>query len=296
MNKKIVIAGGTGFIGSNLNTEFAKLGYEVIIISRQSGHVQWGDEQSIIAALDGAEMLINLAGKSVNCRYNETNKAEILSSRTLTTKALGEAILKCKNPPPLWLNSSTATIYRDARDRPMTESTGEIGSGFSVDIATQWEHMFYSFQLPQTRQIALRIAVVLGDGSVMKPFKNLVKFGLGGKQGSGKQIFSWLHIRDLFNIILFIRDNPQLTGAYNCSSPNPVDNSTLMKTIRESMGVKLGLPAYEWMLKIGAFLIGTETELILKSRWVLPERLLEAGYKFEYPEIKPAIASIINID
>jgi uncharacterized protein (TIGR01777 family) len=294
MNKKIVIAGGTGFIGSNLNAEFTKLGYEVIVISRQSGHVQWSDEQGIINALDGAEMVINLAGKSVNCRYNEANKAEILSSRTLTTKAIGEAILKCNTPPPLWLNSSTATIYRDARDRPMTESTGEIGSGFSVDIATQWESMFYSFQLPQTRQIALRIAVVLGDGSVMKPFKNLIKFGLGGKQGNGKQMFSWLHIRDLFNIILFIRDNPQLTGAYNCSSPNPVDNNTLMKTIRESMGVKLGLPAYEWMLKIGAFLIGTETELILKSRWVIPERLLEAGYKFEYPEIKPAIQSIIN--
>src|ERR1700712_2767660 len=168
MDKKIVIAGGTGFIGTYLNTEFGKLGYDVIIISRQMGHVQWSDDAGIVNALDGAEVLINLAGKSVNCRYTEKNKAEILSSRTETTKALGDAILKCKKPPALWLNSSTATIYRHAEDRPMTEGTGEIGSGFSVDVAKEWERAFFAFTLPQTRMVALRIAVVLGDGSVMK--------------------------------------------------------------------------------------------------------------------------------
>lgn len=293
MNKKVIIAGGTGFIGTYLQAQFKKLGYDVTIISRQTGHVQWNDTLGIINALEGAEMLINLAGKSVNCRYNDQNKAEILSSRTLTTKALGEAILQCKTPPELWFNSSTATIYRDARDRPMTESTGEIGTGFSVDIATQWEQAFNAFSLPKTRKIALRIAVVLGDGSVMKPFKNLVKFGLGGKQGSGKQKFSWLHIYDLFTVILFLRDNVQLNGVFNCCAPNPVDNAKLMQTMREVMGLNFGLPAYEWMLKIGAVLIKTETELILKSRWVLPERLLTEGYRFKYPQLKPAIENIL---
>jgi uncharacterized protein (TIGR01777 family) len=294
MNRKIVIAGGTGFIGQYLHHQFAKLGYKVIIISRHVGHVQWSDTAEIINALDGAEMLINLAGKSVNCRYTKANKTEILNSRVKTTQTLGEALLKCKVPPALWLNSSTATIYRDARDRPMTESNGEIGKGFSVDIATQWEDTFNTFKLPKTRKIALRMAVVLGDGSVMRPFKNLVKFGLGGKQGSGLQKFSWLHIHDLFNIILFISDNTQLTGVINCPSPNPVNNSALMQTIRNAMGINYGLPAYKWMLKIGAFLIGTETELVLKSRWVLPQRLLSAGYKFEYPDLKQAIEHIIH--
>lgn len=291
--KKVIIAGGTGFIGRGLSAGFAKLGYQVIIISRRPGHVQWGDEEGIIKALDNAEMLINLSGKSVNCRYNEQNKAEILSSRTQTTKALGEAVLKCPTPPPLWLNSSTATIYRDARDRPMTEANGEIGSGFSVDVATQWEQMFFSFDLPRTRQIALRIAVVLGDGSVMRPFKNLVRFGLGGRQGDGRQKFSWLHIHDLFNIILFLRDRPQLSGVFNCSAPNPVDNDELMRTMRQSMGVGFGLPSPEWILKIGAAIIKTETELVLKSRWVLPERLLNEGFGFKYSTIGPAIKNIL---
>jgi len=294
MNKKIVIAGGTGFIGAYLDAQYCKLGYDVIIISRQPNHVQWTDEQGIINALNDAEMLINLAGKSVNCRYNEKNKTEIFNSRTETTKALGDAILKCQSPPPLWLNSSTATIYRHAEDRPMTESTGEIGSGFSVDVAKAWEKAFFCFTLPQTRMVALRIAVVLGDGSVMKPFKNLVKFGLGGRQGSGKQKFSWLHIHDLFNIIQFIQSKPQLNGVYNCSAPNPVNNAELMRTMRKSMGIKFGLPSPEWVLKLGAILIKTETELILKSRWVLPEKLLAAGYKFEFSEIEPAIQNILK--
>lgn len=295
MNKKIVIAGGTGFIGAYLDAQFRKLGYDVIIISRQPNHVQWGNDQAIINALNHAEILINLAGKSVNCRYTDKNKAEIFSSRTETTKVLGEAILKCTSPPALWLNSSTATIYRHAEDRPMTESTGEIGSGFSVDVAKAWEKSFFSFTLPQTRMLALRIAVVLGDGSVMKPFKNLVKFGLGGRQGSGKQKFSWLHIHDLFNIIQFIQSKPEMSGVYNCSAPNPVDNAKLMQTMRQTMGVKFGLPSPKWILKIGAAIIKTETELVLKSRWVLPEKLLKAGYKFEYPEIEPAIENILKL-
>ena len=297
MNKKIVIAGGTGFIGKYLSDKFQFSGYDVKIISRKSGNIQWNDEHGIVDALEKSEMLINLAGKSVDCRYNEKNMAEIFSSRTETTKVLGEAILKCKNPPALWINSSTATIYRHAEDRPMTESTGEIGSGFSVEVAKKWEKTFFDFGLLKTRQVALRMAIVLGKtGGVMKPFINLVRFGLGGIQGNGKQMFSWIHIEDLYNIILFFQMNKELSGVYNVSAPEPVNNKTFMKTIRDTMNVKLGLPSPKWLLKIGAVVIKTETELILKSRWVVPEKLLQAGFNFKYPNIKSAVSEILSKD
>lgn len=188
--KKVVLAGGTGFVGQDFAQRFRKLGYEVLIISRQPGHIAWEDRAGIIGALEEAEMLINLAGKSVNCRYTDENRKVILESRTRTTRILGEAILACNQPPELWINSSTATIYRHAEDRPMTEKEGEIGSGFSVDVAKAWEQAFFEFSLPSTRQIALRIAIVLGEGGVMVPMTNLVRFGLGGSQGTGTQQFN----------------------------------------------------------------------------------------------------------
>jgi uncharacterized protein (TIGR01777 family) len=295
MKKKVIIAGGTGFIGKYFKEKFNNLGYEVIIISRQAEHISWNNEAGIVEALENSEILINLAGKSVDCRYTTKNKEEILKSRTETTSILGNALLKCKNPSPIWINSSTATIYRHAEDRPMSEESGEIGSGFSVDVAKEWEHSFFTFQLPQTRQIALRIAIVLGaDGGVMNPFKNLVKFGLGGVQGSGKQIFSWIHIEDLFDIILFLKENEELSGVFNCSSPNPVSNRELMDQFREAMHIKLGLPSPKWMLHLGAFFIRTEVELILKSRWVIPERLEREGYTFKFNKIDKALHHLLN--
>lgn len=296
MKKKVVLAGGTGFVGKYFEEKFRNLGYAVIVISRNNTHIQWDNEREIANALDGAELLINLAGKSVNCRYNQSNKDEILRSRTKTTKILGNAILNCKHPPKLWINSSTATIYRHAMDKPMTEAEGEIGSGFSVDVATNWEKSFFDFQLLGTRQIALRIAIVLGEnGGVMKPLINLVRFGLGGKQGSGKQMFSWIHIEDLFNIILFLQKDDALNGVFNCSAPNPITNAHLMKSLRKTIKVRIGLPSPAWLLKIGAVLIGTETELVLKSRWVIPDRLAKAGYEFKFPEIDSALEDILNI-
>jgi len=281
MKRKIVIAGGTGFIGQYLTDHFEKMGYGVAVISRSRGDVQWNDTSGIVSVLDNAEVVINLAGKSVDCRYNEKNKATILQSRTETTRMIGEAIGKCQNPPALWINSSTATIYRDADDRPMTEENGDIGKGFSVDVATLWEKTFFAFQLKQTRQIALRMAIVLGkNGGVIKPFLNLVRFGLGGKQGNGKQMFSWIHIADVFNIMVFVIDHKELAGVYNCSVPNPVTNEVLMRTFREKTHTQIGLPSPAWLLQMGAVVIKTETELILKSRWVVPERLLKAGYTF----------------
>jgi uncharacterized protein (TIGR01777 family) len=295
MKKKIILAGGTGFIGKYFEEKFIELGYEVKIISRQECHISWNNTAGIVEAMENSEMLINLAGRSVDCRYNTKNKEEILKSRTETTKILGHAILECKNPPLLSINSSTATIYRHAEDRPMTEESGEIGSGFSVDVAKKWEHSFFSFNLPKTRQVALRIAIVLGEnGGVMTPFKNLVRVGLGGAQGTGNQKFSWIHIEDLFEIILFLKEKEELSGVFNCSSPDPVTNSELMKQFRIAMNRKVGLPSPKWLLTIGSFLIRTETELILKSRWVIPERLEREGYKFKFNKLDMALQHLLK--
>jgi uncharacterized protein (TIGR01777 family) len=295
MKQKIVIAGGTGFIGSYFARMFRSLGHEVLIIARSKGAIAWTDREGIAHALNGADLLINLAGKSVDCRYNAQNKAAILKSRTETTNLLGQAVSASPKPPALWINSSTATIYRHAMDRPMTESGGEIGSGFSVDVAQQWEHSFFSFSLPRTRQVALRIAIVLGPGGgVLTPLKRLVYSGMGGRQGSGKQKFSWIHLEDLFRIILFLQSRPDMSGVYNCAAPHPVDNETLMRTLRRLAGIPFGIPMPAWLLEAGAVLIRTETELILKSRWVLPERLEQAGFSFRYPELEPALKHILT--
>lgn len=293
--KKVVLAGGTGFIGQSFSEKFRENGVEVKIISRKSEHISWEDRAGMIDALEGADLLINLAGKSVNCRYNEKNKQEIMNSRLTTTTILGEAVLACSHPPKVWMNSSTATIYRHAEDRPMTEQSGEIGEGFSVDVAKRWEETFFSFRLPQTRQIALRIAIVLGkDGGVIIPYKNLAKFGLGGIQGSGKQMFSWIHLEDLFRIILFLQDREDLSGVFNCTAPNPVTNRELMETLREVMNVRIGLPAPKWMLEMGSIIIRTETELVLKSRWVLPERIEQEGYAFAFSTLEETLKDILS--
>jgi len=296
MKKKIIIAGGTGFIGQYFDKKFTNLGYKVIIISRQPHHLYWTDSAGIVDALEGAEMLINLAGKSVNCRYNEKNKKEILDSRTETTEILGHALLTCKNPPPLWINSSSATIYRHAEDRPMTEASGDIGTGFSVEVAQAWEKSLFDFELPQTRKVALRISIVLGeDGGVMEPYLNLVRFGLGGVQGSGNQMFSWIHIEDVFRIILFLQRNEQLNGIFNCSAPQPITNRVFMTQLRKIMDQKIGFPSPKWMLEMGAIFMKTETELILKSRWVVPDRLEKEGFHFTFDTIEKALTQVLKI-
>ncbi len=240
-------------------------------------------------------MLINLAGKSVDCRYHKRNMEAIRRSRTETTRQLGELIGNCKRPPALWVNASTATIYRHAEDRPMTEAEGEIGTGFSVSVARDWEKTLFDFELPETRQIALRMAISLGkNGGVLKPVANLVRVGLGGRQGNGKQMISWVHVEDIYRVILFLQSDSALEGVINCSSPNPVDNASFMAAIRKSLGIPFGLPTPGWLLEIGAVLIRTETELILKSRWVLPDRLLKAGFTFKYPVLSGALEKIFH--
>lgn len=316
MSQRIVIAGGSGFIGQYLTRAFRAEGAEVSLIGRTGPDAAWGDTAAITQLLDGADLLINLAGKSVNCRYNARNRAEILRSRVDTTRELAEAIEATATPPVLWINSSTATIYRHAEDRPMTEAGGDIGEGFSVSVATAWEREFLTPDLPATRRVALRMAIVLGDGSALVPLLRLTRLGLGGahldgrwfatrarrKAGTfhgfrakdGRQRFSWIHIADVLGIIRFLIDRPDLDGVVNVAAPNPVDDRTLMATLRRLVGTPFGLPTPRWMLEVGTAVIRTETELVLKSRWVIPERLTDAGYSFEYPELEPALGEIVH--
>lgn len=299
MKPKVVIAGGSGFIGEYFQQRFQEEGYEVFVIGRKriddKNIINWDDIKSLKIALNEVELLINLAGKSVDCRYNEKNKAEILYSRVSTTQRLGEIISLVDIPPKLWINSSTATIYRHAEDRPMTEQLGEIGSGFSVDVAKAWENAFFEQKLIKTRQVALRIAIVLGkNGGVMTPLRNLVRFFLGGKQGSGNQMFSWIHIEDLFRIYLFILKNDTIEGVLNCSSPNPISNNELMYKLRKVMNIPFGFNTPKLLLEIGARIIKTETELVLKSRWVLPDRLEKFGFEWKFKTIEDCFKNILK--
>lgn len=294
-----------------LVARYREAGREVVTIGRSGSDLAWGDSIGIARAVDGADLVVGLAGKSVNCRYTAANRAEIFRSRLDTTAELGRAIARATAPPSLWANASTATIYRHAEDRPMTERDGEIGSGFSVDVARAWEKELDAEPLPSTRRVALRTAIVLGHGGVLGPIRGLARLGLGGPQLDGEwpvsrarleagtahlpgargglQKFSWIHIEDAARIIDFLERAPDIAGPVNVSAPGPVDNRTLMASVRRVLGVPFGIPAPRWMLEPGAAAIRTETELVLKSRWVLPERLTEAGFEFSYPELEPAL-------
>ena len=318
MTDRIVIAGASGFIGRYLVRTLRADGATVSVIGRAGRGVDaaWGNESSVTGLLDGADLLINLAGKNVNCRYTPANRAEILRSRVDTTRQLSDAIRACAVPPALWVNSSTATIYRHAEDRPMTEAMGEIGDGFSVSVATAWETELFRADLPGTRRIALRMAIVLGDGSALAPLIRLGRFGLGGphidghwfatakrraagtfhefRARGGSQKFSWIHLADVLGIIRFLRAREDISGVVNAASPNPIDNREFMSTLRRVCGVPVGLPMRRWMLEIGSILIRTETELVFKSRWVIPARLEQAGYEFVYPDLEPALRQIVR--
>jgi NAD dependent epimerase/dehydratase family enzyme len=356
VNKKIVIAGGTGFIGQAMARYFGKDNH-VVILSRQAVNGQnnnyskrllkasdgynitywrWDGkhvEKHWMNDMEGCDIVINLAGKSVNCRYNDRNKKEVLSSRIDATQTIGQAIRRTGTPPRLWINASSATIYRHAMDRAQEEENGEIsdlkndnmpfslldrlryrwkkakakwlyGKGaeqyqlldkdFSVGICKQWEQSFFEEHTPATRKVALRAAITLGAGGVMIPYFNLLKSGLGGYQGNGQQMYSWIHEDDLCRVVEWCYEHPEAAGVYNCAAPNPVTNTDFMRTLRKVTGHKFGLPAFTWMLELGAALIGTETELILKSRWVLPGRLLRSGFQFKYLQPENALQDIVN--
>ncbi|WP_193509996.1 DUF1731 domain-containing protein [Cryobacterium sp. BB736] len=316
MSGTVVVAGASGFIGRHLVDSFRRDGFTVTTIGRSGADAVWGDPDGIRTALEGADLVVGLSGKSVNCRYTRANRAELLRSRLDTTLELAAGIRATTAPPKLWVNASTATIYRHAEDRPMTEATGELGEGFSVDIARAWESAFFDGALPATRRVALRTSIVLGDGSVMVPYRWLVRLGLGGPQldgtwfgtrarraagtfhqnrrTRGRQRFSWVHLDDVYGIIRFLQNRDDLDGVVNVTAPNPVDNRELMATLRTVLRMPLGLPAFRWMLELGSILIRTETELVLKSRWVLPERLTAAGYRFRHPDLDGALRDILT--
>lgn len=292
--EKIVIAGGTGFIGKYLAGRFSDLGYRVLIVSRGTKYVSW-DEKSLIEAIDGALLVINLSGKTINCRHTDENRNEIIASRIKSTQLIGYAIQNCHKAPGLWINASATGIYPETHKQPVTEAETRLGDGFLVDVVRKWEEAFFAFKLTETRQIALRTSVVLGyEGGALQPLALLAKFGLGGRQGSGKQMFSWIHIGDYFRILLFLLENSSLNGVFNCTSPTPVSNNELMFTIRKTLHKSFGLVAPAFVVEFGAKIIGTESSLILSGSNVIPQRLLEAGYHFFFPTIDIALIDLLR--
>ncbi|MEO1050897.1 MAG: TIGR01777 family oxidoreductase [Bacteroidota bacterium] len=303
--KKIVLAGGSGFLGQILTKHFSALGWKVVILSRSprkgnEAEIEWvvwdGKTQgNWVNQVNGADVLVNLAGRSVNCRYNEKNKADIYASRLDATKVLGEAMAQCSTPPKVFIQTASATIYRHSLEKDMDERQGEIGDGFSVDVCNKWEHLFWQIDAPQTRKVLLRVAMVMGrEGGAYEAYSNLAKMGIGGKQGSGKQYVSWIHEIDFAQMVAFAIDNDDVVGTYNCSAPEPVPNAQFMSYLRQSHHRPFDLPAPEWMLELGAFFMGTETELVLKSRRVVPTKMVEKGFQFQYPKAREALLDLSN--
>lgn len=298
--KTIVIAGGTGFLGQVLEYYFSKKGYVIKILTRnpkKENHVYWNakDLENWTNNLEGIDVLINLAGKSVDCRYNDKNKKLIYDSRIDSTHVLGLAINLCEKPPKIWMNSSTATIYKYSYDKEMSEEYGEFGNDFSMNIAKSWEAAFNTIKNPKTRKIVLRISIVLGrKGGAIIPFKRLTKFGLGGKQGNGQQKVSWIHELDFSRAIDFLIEKDDLNGDFNLCVPKPTNNTTLMAAFRKVLKIPFGLAQPKWFLELGAKIIGTETELVLKSRNVIPKRLTQNGFKFIHTSIELALHDLLN--
>jgi len=306
--KKLIISGGSGFLGSLITDYFRSRFDEIVLLSRKRVFNNKNQIQNNIRAVlwdaktfsgwekefENADVVINMAGRSVDCRYNQKNKDLIMNSRVNSTTIIGAAIAMCTNPPKVWLNSSTATIYRHSLDKEMSEVDGEIGTGFSVNVATSWEHAFFSSNTPKTRKVALRTSIVLGkNGGALQPIKRITQLGLGGKQGNGKQKFSWIHEYDFVRSLAFLIDHPELEGAFNIVSPQPSTNKELMQLMRRTLSIPFGLPSPRPLLELGARIIKTETELLLKSRNVIPTRLQQSGFNFSHPNLKEALQDLL---
>jgi len=295
---KIVIAAGTGFLGKALRKYFSEKGNEVLILTRKpngANEIYW-DATNVgewKATLENADVLINLTGKCVDCRYTEDNKRAILESRINSTKVLQKAINLCKNPPAVWLNSSSATIYVHSETQKMDEDTGIIGDDFSMNICKSWEKAFFEDNSTPVRKVALRTSIVLGnEGGGFPKMKLLSRLGLGGKQGSGEQMVSWIHEKDFCRAVEFIIENKELTEKVNIATPNPLKNEDFMKRLRKSTWIPLGINSPVFLLELACVFMRTETELVLKSRNVYPKRLLENGFKFDFPTINQAFADL----
>ena len=299
---KIVIPGGSGQVGTLLARALHEQGHDVVVLSRTPTPAPWRtahwDAETLgdwAAELDGADAVVNLAGRSVNCRYNAANRKAITDSRVHSTRVVGEAIARAAQPPPVWLQMSTATIYAHRYDAPNDEATGILGGGepdlpdtwrFSLDVARAWEAALNEAPTPQTRRVALRSAMVMSadrDG-IFDTLLGLTRHGLGGPAGNGRQYVSWIHGDDFVRAVLWLIAHREVSGPVNLAAPNPLPYAEFIADLRRAWGIEFGLPATEWMLEIGARALGTETELILKSRRVVPGRLLGAGFTFEHPE------------
>ena len=303
---KVVIPGGTGQVGKVLARTFHEDGHDIVVLGRQTQNLPWRverwDGETIgdwANEIDGADVVINLAGRSVNCRYNEKNRREIMDSRVNSTRVVGEAISKSTNPPKVWLQASTATIYAHRFDAANDDVTGIVGGhepdapdtwNFSIDVATTWERVTNEIDTPRTRKVLMRSALILSPdrGGIFDTLLMLVRYGLGGTAASGKQYMSWIHDRDFIRSVYWLIEHEELSGPVNLSSPNPLPNSEFMRVLRKAYGMPFGMPAFEWQLAIGAVLMRTETELILKSRRVVPKLLMDSGYEFEFPDWKDA--------
>lgn len=301
MRRKIVIAGGSGQVGTVLVRAFREARDDVVVLSRTARDALWRvvvwDAETLgdwAAEVDGADVVISLAGRSVNCRYTPANRQAIIDSRVNSTRAVGEAIARATRPPPVWLQASTATIYAHRYDAPNDEAEGILGGAepdapdtwrFSIEVAAAWERALDELPTPQTRKIKLRSAILMSPdrGGAFDILLRLVRFGLGGRAADGGQFVSWIHDADFIRAIEWLIEHDEIDGAVNVAAPNPVPNAEFMRALREAWGTLFGLPAAKWMLEIGAFLLRTETELILKSRRVTPGRLTQAGFEFLYP-------------
>ncbi|MBJ6109510.1 TIGR01777 family oxidoreductase [Hymenobacter sp. BT523] len=300
---KMVIAGGNGFLGHHLAGYFRERGCRVVLLGRGAAsgpdYVRW-DGRTLgpwAAELEGADALINLAGRTVDCRYTAANQREIIASRVESTRVLGAAVAACAVPPRVWLNSSTATIYADtAGGEPAnTEAAGVIGEGFSVGVARAWEAAFAACPAPATRKVALRTAIVLGrEGGAFPVMARLARRGLGSPQGDGRQWMSWLHIVDFCRAVEFLINAPTAAGAFNLCAPQPLPNRDFMALLCRELRPWLRLPQPRWLLEIGAFMLRTETELILKSRKVYPQRLLELGFQFDFSTCDAALHDLLR--
>lgn len=299
---KIIIPGGSGQVGTILARAFRADGHEIVVLSRSAASktdwrvIKWDAETlgDWTRELENADVVINLAGRSVNCRYTPENRREIIESRVKSTKIVGEAIAEASNPPRVWLEASTATIYAHRFDAPNDEMTGILGGSepdapdtwkFSIDVAEAWEKAANEAVTPRTRKVLLRSAMTMSPdvNGIFDVMLRLVRRGLGGTSGDGRQYLSWIHDADFIRSIRWLIEREEMSGAVNIAAPNPLPNRDFMCVLREAWEISFGLPANKMMLEVGAMLMRTETELVLKSRRVVPTRLLESGFEFEFP-------------